>query len=45
MSQMSQTNESKFKRFSTRLFKKREQGEPLTISFQGDKTYIKITKQ
>ena len=30
---MSQTNESKLKRFLTRLFKKMEQGEPFTIYY------------
>ena len=37
---MKHTNESKIKAFVTRLFKKIEQGEPFTISFQGEKTYI-----
>ena len=37
---MSQINESKLKRFLTRLFIKVEIGEPVTISFRGDKKYI-----
>ena len=31
--------ESKLKGFLTRLFKKIDKGKPLTISFQGEKTY------
>ena len=39
--EMSQTNEIKLKRFLTILFKKIKQGEPFTISFQGEKNIYK----
>ena len=37
---MTQSNESKVKRFTTRLFKGIERGKPFKISFQGDTAQI-----
>ena len=41
---MTRTNKSKLKAFLTRIFKKIEQGKPIAISFQDNKTYIRYNR-